>query len=155
MYKARLVLAASLFCLVLAAGCGSKNEQAPASVSGTVTYQNKILKGGTVMFHTAGGKYSGNIRPDGTYSITDVPAGDHVVTVETESANPKQVVGGRYAEQYQGQAKEASKRPGAPSSVAPPAENYLKIDSKYADAKTSPLKATLSAGRQTKDFNLD
>src|SRR5438105_665858 len=89
MLKLRLGLYFALF-LGLVAGCSSgKNPEAPARVSGVVTYQGKPVPGGVIGFHPAGkAAYSSAIGADGTYEVVDLPIGEMAVTVETESVNP-------------------------------------------------------------------
>jgi hypothetical protein len=150
MTKGRLFLTLPLF-VVLAFGCGAKNPQAPARVSGKVTYKGEPLKGGTLAFHTKdAGIYTCQIGSDGNYSIIDLPTGDLVVVVETESINP----GKKTATYGKGQRPEY-RPPGAPTDVAKadPAA-YVKIPAKYANPKTSPLQVTLAKGSQVKDFEL-
>jgi hypothetical protein len=67
--------------LVALAGCGGDNR---ARVSGKVTYQDKPLPGGTVVFVTEdnGKQDRAPIQPDGTYSAANVPMGNLRVGVE-------------------------------------------------------------------------
>jgi len=85
----RLVLI-FLVAFVVLLGCGQKrNPNAPANVTGKVTYKGSPVKGGNLTFHpSGGGVYSFTIRPDGTYSATDMPDGEMAVTINTESLNP-------------------------------------------------------------------
>jgi hypothetical protein len=152
--KGALVLALPL-CLVVAIGCDKANPHAPASVSGKVTYKGEPVTGGTITFHpkTEGPSPTTTINADGTYTITDSPAGDFTVTVETESINPS-----KKAPQYPGAGKAggattSSPMPGSPPTAA--AGKYVKIPQKYADPKTSTLTAKLGAGKQTVNFTLE
>src|SRR5262245_44036333 len=73
--------------LVVVSGCISSST--PSQVHGKVTYKGQALPAGSVTFQLSeGGIFTYPIQPDGTYSGTDLPAGEYVVTVETESANP-------------------------------------------------------------------
>ena len=155
----RLFLVWPLF-LVLLVGC--MNSATPARVSGTVKYKGTPLTAGTVTFHPEqGGVYGAAIKPDGTYSISDLPTGPVEVAIETESANPQHVAKSAedYAKQRGGRGKAGesmtSPRPeGVPA--AAPAEKgaYVKIPAKYADRKKSQLTMAVVAGKQTKDFDL-
>src|SRR5437868_4614763 len=79
--------------LVLALAAGCRSSPNPGKVSGRVTYKGAPLKGGEVLFHSAGqGSYRGSINQDGTYEITDVPVGEMTVTVDTEFLNPDKKV---------------------------------------------------------------
>jgi len=151
MTRIRLIPLAAV-CLCLVAGCSSGNKAAPARVTGKVTYDGKPITAGVMNFYTADGvPYSGLINSNGTYTATDLPTGEMVVTVETESMNPnKKAPEGAEAKKRMGMMQQAPPG-GAP---APTHRDYLKIPAKYADKKTSPLKATLAAGNQSKDFDL-
>jgi hypothetical protein len=148
--KGRLFPALAL--LVFMVGCTAKNPNAPASVTGKVTYKDKVLTAGTVTYYTKAGVYGpAAININGTYTISDLPAGDAEVTVETESANkstPKPSYGGKKGGAGSGMS------PAPPGYTPPPTGEYVKIPAKYAAQGTSPLKATLTAGKQTKDFTI-
>src|SRR5262249_49163181 len=88
MFPSRLALLAALM-TTLMTGC-AKKAPAPARISGLVTYNNRPIPGGTIIFHSTDlGSYPSTLGTDGTYQVTDLPAGELVVTVETESVNPK------------------------------------------------------------------
>jgi hypothetical protein len=147
MIKGRFFLLVPLV-LVLGLGC-TTNPNTAARVSGTVKYKDKLVTAGTVTFHpTNAGPYT--IRPiasDGTYSATDMPVGDYVVTVETESASGKAP-----SKQYGGGRNQQNSP--MPTDFAPAAQGeYVPIPKKYADKKTSGFTKTLTAGRNT--VNLD
>jgi hypothetical protein len=156
MLKLRLGLYLALS-LGLVAGCSSgKNPEAPARVSGVVTYQGKPLPGGMIAFHPAGkAPYSSAIGADGTYEVVDLPAGEMAVTVETESVNPdrkSQTYGGAIGERMKAERLKAEGKAG--TMPQQPTGRYRKIPSQYANAKTSPLTLTLEAGRQVKPIEL-
>jgi hypothetical protein len=142
-----------LLCLALIAGCSGNTVQAPAKVSGQVTYKGAALPAGTIHFHSEDkGIYRSPLAQDGTFEVVDIPKGTMVVTVETESVNPAKKApdygGGKGAADY---AKRiAAEGIQAKQSTA----QYVKIPKKYASAKTSPLTVTVEAGRQTKQFDL-
>jgi hypothetical protein len=115
-YGCLIVLASQL------AGCGHKPKaidpnRAPAS--GTVTFDGKPLKGGSISFYSVKDPTSYmrcNIKPDGTFVVTNAPLGDVLVAVETDTAkfsNP---------------------------------DGYVRIPQKYTNIKTSGLKATIGRG---------
>src|SRR4051812_14883480 len=83
-YRLALVVALALG---LVAGC-VKNRQAPAKVSGSVTYKGNPVPAGNIAFHSDKGTYRASLGEDGTYEIADVPIGELVVTVETGSYDP-------------------------------------------------------------------
>ncbi|MCI0700616.1 MAG: carboxypeptidase-like regulatory domain-containing protein [Planctomycetia bacterium] len=71
---------------VFVSACSKKG--APAKVTGTVTYNGQPVTGGSLAFHTDAGVYAAVIDSQGKYSIADLPTGELVVTVDTESLNP-------------------------------------------------------------------
>ena len=150
MFKLRLLIATSL--IVALVGC-STNKSAPAKVSGSIAYKGQPIKAGTMQFHTPDGTaYDAQISPDGTYAATDIPEGEMVVTVETESINPdKKAATGKDAEK---RGKMMQSPPGGVGGAPTPTQHYIKIPSKYANSKTSPLTVTLTAGRQVQNFDL-
>ncbi len=147
----RLGLFAAL-ALTLAAGC--RNSQTPAKVSGKVTYKNEPVKGGDIAFHSEQGTYRSSINQDGTYEISDLPAGSMTVTIITEHLNPDKKTptygGGR------GDAitKERMKAGFGPPNPDAQRSQYTKVPKKYSDEKTSDLKADLKKGKQEVNFEL-
>ncbi len=155
----RLFLVLPLF-LALVPGC-SKNSATPCSVNGKITYKGEIVPAGSITFHVAeGGIFTYSLK-DGAYSGTDLPAAEMVVTIETESANPK----GRPNATYGGQGREGAS-PDAyaakmremgkvPEGAAPAnAGGYVKIPDKYSSKDKTPLKVTLTKGKNEKNFDL-
>jgi hypothetical protein len=115
------------------------------TITGKVTFRGKPLPGGTIAFHPSRGKpLVGKIRPDGTYTVKDVPVGKVRVTVETESVRPK---------------------PKVPSSIPPGSgepipkrgkePKYARIPDKYAKPETSGLTCDVRGGNQTLDLALE
>ena len=143
------------FCLlsvsVWIAGCGSSvNPNAPAKLSGKVTYKSAAVTAGTVTVNLSdGSSYPVPISPDGSYSGFDLPVGDAVITVETESANKKKV-------QYgvgQGGDKGKTFSP-VPEGVQTNAGTYMAIPTKYADKTKSGINIKLERGNNKKDLEL-
>jgi hypothetical protein len=148
--KGRFLLASPLV-LLFALGCSPDNPNAPASLSGKVTYNNKPVTGGSVaIIAKDGGTIVRPIMQDGTYSATDLPVGEAAITVETETVNPD-----RKMPEYGGGRKDAvSPRPaGAPGS-ATGSGAYVKIPDKYSKKETSGFSTNLKAGRNTMDLPL-
>lgn len=144
--------------LAVLVGC-SRNPQAPGKVSGRVTYKGNPVTGGTIRFFSEDkGAYSCELADDGTFEIADIPTGKLTVTVETEHLNPSKKppdYGGKgdamYAERMAAEQKKGMNiRPKGESREA-----YVKIPSKYANAKTSPLTITIEPGRQVKEIELE
>src|SRR5215469_11906529 len=74
--------------LAVATGCG---DSGTAEVSGTVHYQGKPVRSGTVMvFDAAGMPHPTDIRPDGTYAVSGIPVG--VVQLSVQSPDPAPVL---------------------------------------------------------------
>jgi hypothetical protein len=140
-------------------------------LSGKITYGGNAVTAGSLMFYTANsGVYPAVISSDGTYSATDLPAGDLVVTIETESANPNV----KKVDYKGGAGPGAGMYPGAPKPgagagpkgggqpVSPAGEGspqvsagpYVKIPAKYSDKNKSGLTVKLSPGKNTQDFDL-
>ena len=158
MTKLRLLPLAILVLAVAVLGC-SKKSLAPARISGSLSYNGKPIKGGTMAFYGPDGvAYNAAINPDGTYSATDIPEGELVVTVETESINPNKT-GGAMSKEGEKRLKTGTQPPpeGRGSSGGggpPPSELYIKIPEKYNNAKTSPLTVTTKSGRQVENIDL-
>jgi hypothetical protein len=153
----RLFLALPLF-LIVVSGC--KTSSSPARVSGTVTYKGETVPTGSVTFHTEQGAIFSYPLVDGTYSGSDLPTGEMVVTVETESANPEGTKGRTYGggkakggdpSDYAEKMKQMGKVPAGAANKGP----YVPIPKKYSDKNTSPLKVTLTKGNNKLDFPLE
>jgi hypothetical protein len=158
----RLILILPLL-VALAAGCGKGNPNAPASISGKVTYKSKPVTGGMITFHTNdAGINQVPIMPDGTYSYEGLPVGELKVSIDTEALNPDRKKG----QQYGGAQGKNMMSPGpegvGKAPAGPPGMTegtlqgeYVKIPPKYRDKATSGLTVTLSKGQNTnKDFEL-
>lgn len=167
--KVRFLLFVPLFAGLLLIGC--KSSSTPARVEGKVTYKGTLVTGGTITFHPvagevagAGGNYQVTIKGDGTYSQDQLPSGEMVVTVETESINPnpkdrpKDITGpmgaqaqGEGAKGYNPNAMlEKMKAMGkAPEDAGKMSGTYVAIPIKYSTPKDSPLKVTLNKGKNT------
>jgi hypothetical protein len=151
-YKGRIALGLLLLLVFVigSSGCGTSKTNVPASVSGKVTYKGAPVTGGTVAFNTKdAGSYAAVIHSDGTYSSNQVPEGEFIVTIETESINPnmkKQVYGGK--------AKGATSPVPEKQAEKKDAGLYVPIPPRYADKTKSGLTATLKSGNQTHNFEL-
>jgi hypothetical protein len=134
--------------LVLALGCGATSNT-PSTVTGSVTYNDKPVTGGTITFQAeGGGNYPLSIQPDGTYSsISEMPPGEMAVSIETESLNKD-----KKKPDYGGGRGPGTMEP--PPGVGGDVGTYVKIPPKYGDPKKSGLTATLAKGKNTKNFDL-
>jgi hypothetical protein len=131
-------------------GC-TKNAAAPCRVSGSLSYKGTPIKAGSMSFVTPDGtSYSAQISTDGTYTATDLPAGEMVVIVNTEGVNPANTAPkGKDAQRRMN----AQQQPAA--NVEKPQVHYVKVPEKYRNAKTSPLTVTLKPGRQVHNIDLE
>ena len=140
--------------LVLVLGCSkSENKTTNASVSGEVTFNGKLVKGGSVTFYGEGTlSHSSPISADGSYAISGLPAGDMVVTIETESVAGK----GQAQDSGEGNAKKYRGSSSTPDEAKRKTANYeyTKIPERYSNKNRSGLTATLTSGRNTKNFDL-
>jgi hypothetical protein len=152
----RLSFIAPLF-LVLLLGCNKANPNAPASVKGRVKYQGNLVTAGTVIFHPSegGAFFRCIIKPDGTYSQTDLTTGEMVVTIETDSADKDRKMptyGGGRGKPGQGQPQQVQ------SPVQQGAQQgggeYVRIPKKYAKKELSNLTRKVEKGENTFDFEL-
>ncbi len=127
--------AAALAALALI-GCGGGGPRLGA-VRGTVTYKDKPVPNGTVLFVPANGPTAtGKINPDGTYTLTTYKAGDgavlgrHMVVVAAMES-----MHGRLPED----------RNPLPPSIVP---------DKYTSIGTTDLTAEVKEGENVIDFRL-
>jgi hypothetical protein len=158
--KGRLVLLVLPLALLMLTGCGP-TRRAASKLSGKVTYKGAPVTAGTVQLHDPeGGVYSMPINHDGTYSGTDLPAGEMAVVIETESARLSRSMGeyggGRGKEKGQGDKRTGVMSP-MPEGVQPgatPAGKYMRIPAKYAKKETSGMTLNMGKGSNTKDFDL-
>ena len=137
-------------------GC-SKPSQAPARISGSLSYKGQPIKAGTMAFHTPEGvAYGAKINEDGTYSATDIPEGELVVTVDTEFLNPAKKAGSTGSKDAAKYMKMGGMQPppSGPGAAAEPKSFYTQIPQKYSNAKTSPLTVTTTKGRQVHNIEL-
>jgi hypothetical protein len=130
--------------LLALAGCGSSG-----SVSGKVTYKDKPLAGGTVMFFTSDQKVkSAVIGLDGTYRIDKVTPGPARIGVTPPITPPKMPMGMKM---------DAAKMGGAPADAAGPTATDTKplsLPEKYQDPEKSGLTCTVTSGPQQHNIEL-
>ena len=134
--------------LVALAGCGGSDSAYDAAVQGTVTVDDELAPGGTVVFSpTDGGPVAvGNIAKDGSYSLrigrgdtgdpdnSGIPSGEYVVTVSILGPSDTDI---RVAE------------------GGPPAAGPRLVADKYADKQTSDLKFNVKEGVNVIVLKLD
>jgi hypothetical protein len=141
-------------------GCG----QSTGNVSGKVTYKGAPLRGGTVGFVDSSGRTMGAaMEEDGTFKIKNLPTGEYIVTVETNSVKPPQsseaappaLKKGMGAPPKDAQLPDGYKGSNpAEAAAANAAKHYILIPGSYSKKETSNLKHTVVAGDQTADFDV-
>lgn len=121
----RLFLAAGLGFVL---GCGSAST---GTVTGTVTLDGAPVKAGMIVFIAADGiPRHGDIQPDGSYRVDNVPVGDAIVVI-----NPPPV-------EDPNRHMRIKEQKDAPP-VTPPAPPF---PTKYWDMSTSDLRCPVKAG---------
>ena len=157
MASIRLLTVATLVAVVSLVGCSGKSTVAPCMVEGTLSYKGKPIPAGSMNFYSSDGTaYSALLSPDGTYTATNLPEGEYVITVDTDSLKPNQPEPtGRDAQRYMKQSGTAGRE--APSDMGPAmkkSDAYVKIPAKYAKKASSPLTAKLNSGRNVVPVDL-
>ena len=133
------VLPVALAAALGAGGCGPGS----GTISGKVVNgQGTALKGGTVVFYADKDHPFGpvQITKEGTYKIENVPAGDYIVTVETDSMKPP-------PPNAHVNAAPPDAKGGAQASTANTGELYVPIPASYGDPTKSDLKCTVKPGK--------
>ena len=143
-----LLAACGIVCLA-AGGCGPKRPET-FPVSGRVTYKGRPVARGLVAFYPAEGRMAtGDIGPDGRYSLTTFRAGDgalpghHRVTIDA-----KRIVGAFWPPAHESQGGKSHGQLGYAGKV-----EWL-VPEEYSHHETSPLRAEVTRGENTIDFDL-
>jgi hypothetical protein len=127
-FVTRLALSVGLLSMVACSYSAPKYENR-AEVTGTVTYQGKLLLGGSVTMASKDNPSMMGVSPireDGTFAFGDAPLGAVVISVSTDAV-----------------------KVGNPS-------KYTEIPAKYGDAATSGLTAEIKAdGNGPLDLKLE
>ena len=118
-------------------------------MSGKVTYNGQPLPGGSIVLHAKEGKqtYTGTIRSDGTFTITDGGQGVMVVTIDNQ-----------FLKQNRPDSIPAGVDPKMLENMMPKdagGRQYVPIPEKYSNAKTSPLTWEIKTSGESKDFDLN
>jgi hypothetical protein len=139
---------------LLAAGCGNTG-----TVSGKVSYKGQPLGGGTILFVAPGQKtVKSAIAPDGSYTISGIPAGTIKIAVETKSAQPPDPEALRRA--FPGLPKgaplppEAANNPHFKTGPENKGGKYVWIPDHYGDPEKSNLTVEVTGGNQQHDIEL-
>jgi hypothetical protein len=125
-------VAAVALCLV---GCSGGSGTVP--VRGTVTHKGKPVPSGTITFiPDAGPHATGEIGPDGSYTLTTYKSGDGAVP-------------GSYKVVVVAMQDTSDRLPEERASLPPPI-----VPTKYTSVVTTDLKAEVKDGENTIDFDL-
>jgi hypothetical protein len=133
-------LAAAVFALVTAAGCGGyvhqeKLPESGATLEGTVKYGSDPVEFAMILVTAANGSATGRVGNDGHYRVDNVPVGEIKIGVNTSAGRGD----------YQSKVMAAS----ASKSSAP---KFIEVPAKYADPESSGLTTTVHAGSNS--FNI-
>jgi hypothetical protein len=139
--------------LLVSAGCAGKGN-----VKGKLTYQNKPVKGGEIVFFNQedGHAYSGAIDQDGNYTISKLPPGPVKITIQPAAA-PKMTGGfmrgapeGAMKGPPQGMMPEGVKNPYEGATEG----DFTKLPEKYKNEKMTDLEYIVIAGDQEHNIDL-
>jgi hypothetical protein len=141
--RARLTILLVLAASACALGCGTKT----ATVSGRVSYHNKRVTSGEVLFLTQDGKSGAHaaVQPDGTYQATNVPLG----TLKVGLNNPPPL----YYQQLKNRPKGMADDPEM-QEAARRAARYVPTPPKYQDPNQSGLTTDVKPGENSYDLEL-
>lgn len=142
---AALYLAAPILFL---SGCGGEKPPETASVTGTVTYNNKPVEGANVSFLVEGAPIAvGTTDAEGKYSIPNVPVGSAKVSVSKYANQPSPAApSGQLTPEDMIKMSNPQKKPTPPKSEIP---------EKYADPATSQLTAEVSKDETANNFDFE
>jgi hypothetical protein len=142
--------------LLLTMGCGSSQ----GTVTGKVSYQGKLLKGGTISFiSTKGGVVTSSIHEDGSYTVSRVPVGPATITVSTSRFRPPPKGEKQMMMPPPKGEKQTMMPPPLPPEMIPKVDaaelerRYVPIPEKYSDFQNSGLTYTVQNGKQ--EYNID
>lgn len=157
MIRANRILLAIPALVIFALGCsgGGKNPNAPASVSGEVTYKGQKLGGGTITLYFEKTETTLTITSDGTFTGSDLPSGEVLVSIETDSVKGQGTTSAAGERGGAGQKRTFSPAPPDVAGGAASQATYVKIPDKYKNKNKSGLTWDLKPGRNTKVFELD
>jgi hypothetical protein len=131
-------------------GCSSGTGK----VSGKVDYNGKLLKGGDITFISTTGKPSRSTRinENGSYSVSDVPAGKVKICVDTSTLNPA----GKTVRAPHYKPPAGQKAPGGldTDKSEDMAKRYMWIPTKYAKSDETDLTLDVKRGDNEHDIHL-
>lgn len=126
--------------LLTATGCGTK----VGDVRGRITYKNKTVESGSIVFLVGSSPHYAEIEPGGSYTLKGVPAGEAKIGVSSPNPSTPTI---------------KINKPGMPTptpSARPVGDprKWFALPPKYSDPITSGLTFTVQAGPNTAEFNL-
>jgi len=122
------------------------------TVTGKVSYQGTVLKGGNVVFMSTEKKpsVSCTINEDGTYTAEGVPTGPVKILVETASLKPASYSQGKQYDPPPG----AKVPEGYKTGAADNSKRYVEVPEKYNDPDKTDQLYTVTSGKQEKNIEL-
>jgi hypothetical protein len=139
------------------AGVGCSGGVTTTDITGTVKYQGKaIVSGNVTIVASDGNMFSGDIQPDGKFSIAALPTGAAKLGVTSMNPNRAPAAVGRGASRGSatGGPKDAGGGGGAATAPAPMVTGWFPIPDTYMDPMKSNLTGTIEAGKPL-DINLN
>lgn len=134
--RSRLASAAGMAALAAAlVGCSGRGD-----ATGKVTYKDKAVVFGTVLFLGRDGPRQGNIAPDGSYTVRGIATGQARVAVNSPDAKGIQL--------YPNKNPKYKQEP----YVSPP--GWFPIPKQYESVETSGLVYTIRGGTNTINIEL-
>jgi hypothetical protein len=131
--------------LLAAAGCGGGGT---GSLTGTVTYNGTPIASGTVQAFAANGTaYTGEIGPDGRYTIDNIPVGE--VKLSVTSPDPERQYE-HLKEMARTEGQKAALKTPEPAAVAA----WVPVPSQYEQPDTSGFATAIKKGPNTLDLPL-
>jgi hypothetical protein len=124
-------------------------------LSGKVTYNGEAVTGGRIVLRPRGGPANGaddiraDVKPDGTFSVHGVGAGEFAVGVDTECLKPDSSPGSPRP----GGRKPAGAK-GAPPAEGPPAGTYVPLPDKFRYPASSGVTWDVGKEGLKKDISL-
>lgn len=136
-------------------GCGGLRL---GKVSGRITVDGEPVPDGVVMFYPEAGPTAvGEIRPDGTYSLTTQKQGDgavvgtHRVTIQATKVGPGSMVEPKNIDE---ELQIARKGPGKGQKWLVPGKVDWVVPEKYSRLQTTTLTARVASGSNTLNFDI-
>lgn len=151
----RLLTSFGFGLLAMLAGCSHSGARSDMGlIEGKVSFQNKLLPGGTIHFFQEQEKVgSFMIRGDGSYAA-EVPLGPAKVAVETVSVKyqDREVIL-KVMKEHGFDVDPKQRKPESPAFTGLK-QAYVEIPEHYSDPEKSGLEHKVVHGRQTRDFDL-